>query len=215
MVHNAYSSYKTVYLSNISSTYPKSADLKITQNGTLNCPINYLVETFLGDFIGFQNYKNTLTDKKSGTNFWSTLSWTNNYPKKGHKLSLQVHDPPIPKQYIVVMWSTKNKSWQNNVGPTLNQLTPKLHPKEPTPMRYLAEILPDATARTGSHKNSITWLKSGTSLGSALILAMFYLKIVWKSTFLYMDQVLSRYWLRLCKAQKRRSEKKNSQACTK
>ena len=48
----------------------------------------------------------------------------------------------------------KNKSWQNNVGPTLNQLTPKLHPKEPTPMRYLAEILLDATARAGSHKNS-------------------------------------------------------------
>ena len=98
MVHNAYSSYKTVYLPNISSTYPKSADVKITQNGTLNCPINYLVETFPGDFIGVQNYKNTLTDKKSGTNFWSALSSINNYPKTGHKLSLQVHDPPIPKQ---------------------------------------------------------------------------------------------------------------------
>ena len=66
MVHNAYSSYETVYLPNISTTYPKSADLKITQNGTLNCPIKYLVETFPGDFIGVQNYKNTLTDKKPG-----------------------------------------------------------------------------------------------------------------------------------------------------
>ena len=53
----------------ISRIYPKSADLKINPNGTLTCPIKCFVKTFPGDFIGVQNDKNTLADKKSGTNF--------------------------------------------------------------------------------------------------------------------------------------------------
>ena len=37
--------------------------------------------------------------KESGTDLWSALSWAKDDPKKGHRLSLQVYGPTIPKQY--------------------------------------------------------------------------------------------------------------------
>ena len=36
--------------------------------------------------------------KESGTSLWSALSWAKDDPKKGHRLSLQVHGPTIAKQ---------------------------------------------------------------------------------------------------------------------
>ena len=55
----AYSNYKTLYLTKISGTYPKSADPKITLKGTSTYPIRYMVQTLPGDFIDVQGDKNT------------------------------------------------------------------------------------------------------------------------------------------------------------
>ena len=37
---------------------------------------------------------------KSGTNLWSDLSWAKDDPEKGHRLSLQVHDPTLPSNRL-------------------------------------------------------------------------------------------------------------------
>ena len=44
MVHNGYSNCKTLKLTKVSGTNPKSADPKITPKGALTYPIKYMVQ---------------------------------------------------------------------------------------------------------------------------------------------------------------------------
>ena len=90
-----------------------------------------MVQTLPGDLFDVQGEKNTSSDKEIRNNLWWAPSWAMDDPKKGNNLSLKEHDPTIAKQYIRVMWSTKNRSWQKNPGLTLYQLTTKLPQKRP------------------------------------------------------------------------------------
>ena len=109
--------------------------------------------------------------KKSGTNLWLALSWANNDPKEGHRLSLKVYDSTIFKQLIVVIKSTKSNILQKKFKTYPKSTDPKITPKWTLiyPMRHIAQIFPDVTTDIPSHHLT---KKSGTNLRSASSLAM-------------------------------------------
>ena len=57
-----------------------------------------MIQTLAAYFIDAQSDKNKSAHKNSRANLWSTLSWAKDDPKKGHRLSLQVHGTTITKQ---------------------------------------------------------------------------------------------------------------------
>ena len=58
-----------------------------------------MVQTLPGGFIDVQGDKNkSAGKKKSRTNLCLGLTWAKDDPKKGHRWSLQLHDPTISKQ---------------------------------------------------------------------------------------------------------------------
>ena len=58
-----------------------------------------MVQTLPGDFIGIQGDKNKSAGKKKyRASLCLGLAWAKDDPKKGHRLSLQLHDRTIFKQ---------------------------------------------------------------------------------------------------------------------
>lgn len=102
--HYSWQRYAGSTLNQLTSNYPQK---------TLTYPVgSKLCQAVLFVFRMIRIHQLT---KKSGTNLWSDFSCAKDNSPKGHKLPLQVHDPTITKQYIMVMCRTKNNIWEKKI----------------------------------------------------------------------------------------------------